>query len=84
MRALLEPSLTTVWALLIGLTLAGFGGSQASGWGFAAVMLAASGKAVLIARNYMELGGAPLPWRLVFYGMLGFGGTMILGLHFLG
>jgi len=84
MRALTAPSLTMIWLLLVALTLVGFGGAQASGWGFAAVMLAAAAKAALIVRNYMELRRAPLPWRIVFDGLIGLAAALILGFHFLG
>lgn len=72
---------TRIWALLMLATLAGFGGAGAAGWGFALVMAAATVKARLIVRHYMEVRFAPLPWRLVFDGLVGLSGALILGLH---
>lgn len=72
---------TTVWALLMLATLAGFSGAGAHGWGFGLVMLAAMAKAQLIVRQYMDLRSAPLAWRLVFDGLVGASGLTILGLH---
>lgn len=74
---------TAIWALLMLATLTGFGGAGAAGWGFALVMLAATVKAQLIVRHYMDLRVAPLAWRLVFDGLVGVSGAIILGLHFL-
>lgn len=74
---------TGIWALLVLVTLAGFGGATAKGWGFALVMLAATIKAWLIVRYYMDLRVAPLAWRLVFDGLVGMSGAIILGLHLL-
>jgi hypothetical protein len=81
MKALHGP--TAIWALLMLATLAGFGTARAGDWGFALVMLAATFKAHLIVRHYMELRFAPLAWRLVFDGLVGVSGALILGLHFL-
>ncbi len=73
---------TAIWLWLMLATLAGFGTAQAGGAAFALVMLAATVKALLIVRYYMELRFAPLAWQLVFYGLTGGSGALILGLHF--
>ncbi|CAM8664596.1 MULTISPECIES: cytochrome C oxidase subunit IV family protein [Sphingobium] len=74
---------TAIWVLLLLATLAGFGGAGAAGWGFAAVMLAATVKAHLVVRYYMELRAAPMAWRLLFDGLVGLSGALITALHFL-
>ena len=81
MKALRGP--TAIWALLMLATVAGFGTARAGGWGFALVILAATFKAHLIVRHYMELRFAPPAWRLVFDGLVGLSGALILGLHVL-
>lgn len=74
---------TAIWLWLMIVTLASFGTAQAGGGAFALVMLAATVKALLIVRNYMELRFAPLEWRLMFHALIGASGAVIVGLHFL-
>lgn len=74
---------TAIWMWLMLATLAGFGTAQAGGAAFVLVMLAATVKALVIVRDYMELRLAPLLWRLVFYGLVAGSSALILGLHFL-
>jgi hypothetical protein len=74
---------TVIWLLLMLATLAGVGTARSGGWGFALVMLAATLKAHLIVRHYMDLRAAPLAWRLVFDGLVVAGGGIITCLHFL-
>jgi hypothetical protein len=86
MTILARHRLSFVWLLLVAATLTGFGGAslhRANGWGFAAVMLAASFKATLVARDYMELRRAPLGWKLAFAGLIGAAALVIAVLHFL-
>lgn len=83
MSAVLRGGPTAIWGLLMLATLAGFGTARTGGWGFALVMLAATFKAQLIVRYYMELRSAPLAWRLVFDGLVGLSGAIIMGLHWL-
>jgi hypothetical protein len=83
MSAALRQKETAIWLLLLVVTFAGFGSAQAHGWGFALVMLAATAKAWLIARYYMDMRSAPLTWRIVFDVLIVAIGAMILALHFL-
>jgi hypothetical protein len=66
--------LTLVWALLLGATaatgwLAGAHRGQAAA--SAAIVLIAALKLRLILWHFMELRGAPLPWRAAAMGWLG-------------
>jgi hypothetical protein len=83
MMMTLQRGPTVIWLLLMAATLVGAGSAGAEGWGFALVMLAATFKAQLIVRYYMEMHAAPLAWRLVFDGLVGLSGAIILGLHLL-
>ena len=75
--------LTSVWVLLVAMTLMGFGAVGAGRWGFAMVILIATVKAQLIARQYMELRLASRPWRWTFDCLVGLSGAVIAGAHFL-
>ena len=72
---------TGIWVVLMLATLVGFGTARTGGWGFALVMLAATFKAHLIVRYYMDLRSAPRAWRLVFDALVAVSGATILGLH---
>lgn len=72
---------TGIWVMLMLATLFGFGTAHDNGWGFALVMLAATFKAHLIVRYYMDLRSAPLAWRLVFDGLVAMSAATILGLR---
>ena len=73
------PRITTaVWVILIAVTIASFwvGTGHVGGTRQAAVLVigAAFGKAFLVGRHFMEIGGAPVPLRVVFNAWIcGFG-----------
>lgn len=63
----------TIWATLILLTLMTYGLSQIDASGTAimlVLMVAAFIKGVLIIREFMELKGVSLIWKLIMYGWL--------------
>ncbi len=63
-----NPSATTVWLLLLGLTLITYGGGRSGVQGTALVLPAlaiAVVKAQLVVDHFMELRGVRLFWRLL-------------------
>ncbi len=86
MNSIFSRQATLIWVILVVATLASYGAAgvqTAGGIAFGAVMLVAVGKAYLIARYFMELATANLPWRMIFGGLIIAGGVIITALHFL-
>jgi heme/copper-type cytochrome/quinol oxidase subunit 4 len=83
MRPLILKPVTAVWAALVLATCVAWwsasGGAVPSFEATAIVMIVAAVKARLVILHFMDLKGAPRPWRLLFEGWVVLTTCVILG-----
>lgn len=76
--------IAAVWLVLVVFSLLSVEGvlsGSLSSVAFVLAMLLACAKAVLIARDFMELAAAPPPWAMLFTGLFIFAAVAVAGLH---